>query len=332
MRTTFVQACLILTIIGCNKQLPAGWIDEERIKMKAAENWLSLGGNYKQQHFSYLEQINTDNVENLGFAWEYDARSPIGRVPRGLEATPFVVDGIMYTSGAWGFVYAINAKTGEEIWRYDPKVDASYNRRACCDVVNRGVAVWKGKVYVGTLDGYLVSLDAKDGKVLWRVNTFTDRSVAYTITGAPQVAGNVVVIGNSGAEFGVRGYITAYDLNSGEQKWRFFTVPGDPEKGFEHEELEMASKTWDPNSNWEAGGGGTVWGQFSYDPEFNLLYVGTGNSSPYPIWFRSPSGGDNLFLVSILAINPDNGKLVWHYQTTPGRDMGLYRYPKHDTG
>ena len=149
----------------------------------------------------------------------------------------------MYTSGAWGFVYAINAKTGEEIWKYDPKVDASYNRKACCDVVNRGVAVWKGKIYVGTLDGYLVCLNAKDGAELWRVDSFTDRSVAYTITGPPQVAGDIVMIGNSGAEFGVRGYITAYDLNSGEQKWRFFTVPGDPKKGFEHEELEMASKT-----------------------------------------------------------------------------------------
>jgi quinohemoprotein ethanol dehydrogenase len=318
MKKLILIVSLCLAVLGCKKEIPDGWIDEERIMQPTTENWVSLGGNYKQQHYSDLEQISSDNVKNLGFAWEYDARSTIGRVPRGLEATPFVVDGIMYTSGAWGFVYAINAKTGDEIWKYDPNVDASYNRRACCDVVNRGVAVWKGKVYVGTLDGYLVCLNAKDGRELWRIDTFTDRSIAYTITGPPQVAGDVVVIGNSGAEFGVRGYITAYDLNSGEEKWRFFIVPGDPKKGFEHEELEMASKTWDPNSNWEAGGGGTVWGQSAYDPELNLLYIGTGNSSPYPIWFRSPSGGDNLFLVSILAINPDNGKLVWHYQTTPG--------------
>jgi len=318
MRARFLIATLFLIINGCNKELPEGWIDEERIMIEAAENWVSLGGNYKQQHFSHLDQINSSNIQDLGFAWEYDAQSPIGRIPRGLEATPFVVDGIMYTSGAWGFVYALNAETGKEIWKYDPEVDASYNRRACCDVVNRGVAVWKGKVYVGTLDGYLVCLNAKDGSVLWRVDTFIDRSISYSITGPAQVAGNIVMIGNSGAEFGVRGYITAYDLETGEEQWRFFIVPGDPEKGFEHEELEMASKTWDPNSNWEAGGGGTVWGQAAYDPDLNLLYVGTGNSSPYPIWFRSPSGGDNLFLVSILAINPDSGRLVWYYQTTPG--------------
>jgi len=318
MKNLSITILLALLIIGCKMEMPNGWIDEDRLMNREAKDWLSLGGNYKQQHYSPLDQISVENVKDLGFAWEYEARSPIGRVPRGLEATPFMVDGVMYTSGAWGFVYAINAKTGEEIWKYNPKVDASYNRRACCDVVNRGVAVWKGKVYVGTLDGYLVCLNAQDGKEVWRVNTFTDRTVSYSITGPPQIAGGIVMIGNSGAEFGVRGYITAYDLETGEEKWRFFIVPGDPKKGFEHGELEIASRTWDPNANWEAGGGGTVWGQAAYDPDLNLLYVGTGNSSPYPIWFRSPSGGDNLFLTCILAINPDSGRLMWHYQTTPG--------------
>ncbi len=308
----------LLVMLSCQRANPPGWIDTSRLLDRQAGEWLSLGGNFEQQQYSPLDQINEDNVAQLGFAWEYQARSPIGRVPRGLEATPFVVDGVMYTSGAWGFVYAVDASTGEEIWKFNPGVDASYNRRACCDVVNRGVAVWKGKVYVGTLDGYMVCLDASSGKELWRADTFIDRSVSYTITGPAQVAGNVVIIGNSGAEFGVRGYISAYDLDSGELAWRFFTVPGDPADGYEHPELEMAAKTWDPNSHWEAGGGGTVWGQAAYDPELNLLYVGTGNSSPYPIWFRSPAGGDNLFLVSILAINPDEGRLVWHYQTTPG--------------
>jgi quinohemoprotein ethanol dehydrogenase len=180
------------------------------------------------------------------------------------------------------------------------------------------VAVWKGKIYVGTLDGYLVCLNASNGEVIWRKDTFTDRGRSYTITGPPQVAKNVVIIGNSGAEFGVRGYITAYNLESGDEVWRFYTVPGDPNKPFEHPEMELASKTWDENSNWEAAGGGTVWGELAYDPILNLIYIGTGNSSPYPIWFRSPSGGDNLFLCSILAINPDNGRLVWHYQAVPG--------------
>ncbi len=294
-----------------------GWVDQERMLNRSAADWLTLGGNQDMQHFSPLEQINAGNIQNLGFAWEYDASTIIGTVPRGLEATPIVLDGILYTSGAWGVVYALDAKTGKELWIYKPSVDAAYARRACCDVVNRGVAVWEGKVYVGTLDGYLVCLDAGNGSVLWSQDTFTDRTKGYTITSPPQVAGSIVMIGNSGGEYGVRGYVTAYDLKTGEQKWRFWIVPGDPANGYESPEMEMASQTWDTNSHWETGVGGTSWGESAYDPQLNLLYVGTGNSTPYPIWFRSPSGGDNLFLSSILAINPDNGKLVWHYQTTP---------------
>lgn len=318
MRRILFILFLITSIISCKNERPRGWIDHQRLQNRAPEEWLTLGGNHLMQHYSPLNDINLKNVQDLGFAWEYDARSTIGTVHRGLEATPIVADGIMFTTGAWGFVYALDAKTGRQLWRYEPPVDASYGRRACCDVVNRGLAVWEGKVYVGTLDGFLVCLNLEDGTVLWRQDTFTDRSKAYTITGPPQVAGNIVMIGNSGGEYGVRGYITAYDLQTGKQMWRFFIVPGDPKNGFEHEEVELASKTWDPNSMWEAGGGGTSWGQSAYDPELNLLYVGTGNSSPYPIWYRSPSGGDNLFLASILAINPDTGKLVWYYQTTPG--------------
>lgn len=317
-KTLFV---FLLILLGCSQPpTPPGAIDSNRL-LHADQNpqdWISLGGNFKQQHFSSLAGINTENVGELGLAWSYDARSRRGRVQRGLEATPIVVDGVLYTSGAWGVVYALDAKTGKEIWRYDPDIDGNYARRACCDVVNRGVQVWNGRVYVGVLDGYLVCLDAATGKEVWKVDTITDRERFYTITGPPQIANNVVVIGNSGGEFGVRGYITAYDLNSGKQAWRFFMVPGDPKKGFEHPELEEAAKTWDPETNWEAGLGGTAWGESTYDPELNLLYIGTGNSSPYPIWFRSPSGGDNLFLASILALNPDTGKLVWHYQTTPG--------------
>jgi quinohemoprotein ethanol dehydrogenase len=198
-------------------------------------------------------------------------------------------------------------------------VDGSYNRRACCDVVNRGLAVWQGKVYVATLDGFLVALDAGTGREVWRVDTFTDReSRFYTITSPPQVAGEVVVIGNSGGEFGVRGYVTAYDLATGEQRWRFFVVPGDPARGPpEHPEVATALQTWGPDTDWESGLGGTVWGEMAYDPEFNLLYVGTGNSTPYSGWHRDPSRGDNLYLVSILAINPDDGRLKWHYQQVP---------------
>lgn len=310
----------MLWLPACDRAPERGRVDTDRL-LRAddePEHWMTAGRNVGEHHHSPLAQINAANVDELGFAWEYDARSRRGQTSRGLEATPVVVDGVMYTSGAWGVVFALDAKTGDELWRYDPDVDGSYARLACCDVVNRGVEVRNGRVYVGTLDGYLVALDAETGEVVWKVDTITDRTRSYTITGAPQIAGDKVVIGNSGGEFGVRGYITAYDTESGDFAWRFFTVPGDPADGFEHPEMEMAAETWDPNSNWEAGGGGTVWGEMAYDPELNLLYVGTGNSSPYPQKFRSPDGGDNLFLVSVLAIDPDTGRLVWHYQTTPG--------------
>lgn len=318
MRKLFYTLFINISILSCKEEKPIGWIDYERLQHQDSKDWLTIGGNQMMQHYSPLNLINKENVGDLGFVWEYDASTHIGNVPRGLEATPIVVDGIMYTSGAWGAVYALNGKTGEELWSYKPEVDASYGRRACCDVVNRGLAAWEGKVYVGTLDGFLVCLDAKTGSVLWSQDTFTDRTKAYTITSPPQVAGNIVMIGNSGGEYGVRGYVTAYDLKTGEQKWRFWIVPGEPSKGYEHEEMEMAAKTWDPNSHWPTGMGGTVWGESAYDRELNLLYIGTGNSTPYPIWFRSPSGGDNLFLSSIIALNPDNGKMVWYYQTTPG--------------
>lgn len=309
---------IILILSACKQKQPVGWINYDRLANQDSKDWLTLGGNQMMQHYSPLNRITKENVKDLGFAWEYDASTYIGTVPRGLEATPIVVDGTMYTSGAWGAVYALDAKTGKERWAYKPKVDASYGRRACCDVVNRGVAVWEGHVYVGTLDGYLTCLDTETGNVIWNTDTFTDRTKAYTITSPPQVAGNIVMIGNSGGEYGVRGYVTAYDLKTGEQKWRFWIVPGEPSKGYEHEEMEMAAKTWDPNSHWPTGMGGTVWGESAYDRELNLLYIGTGNSTPYPIWFRSPAGGDNLFLSSIIAINPNNGKMVWYYQTTPG--------------
>lgn len=319
-----IGKCLLVVflITGCGQpaKKKAGEINQQRLLQANQEpqNWMSLGRNFQQQQHSPLQQMNNENVDRIGLAWEYKTFTSRGKVNRGLEASPIVVDGVMYTSGAWSIVMAIDAKTGREIWRYDPQVDGNYARKACCDVINRGVQVWQGKVYAGTLDGYLVCLDAATGKQIWKVNTLTERKAFYTITGAPQIAAGKVIIGNAGAEFGVRGYISAYDTETGKLAWRFYTVPGDPKKGFEHPEIEKAAKTWDPNSDWTAGGGGTVWGQMAYDPELNLLYVGTGNATPYPIWYRSPSGGDNLYLASILAIQPDNGRLQWHYQTTPG--------------
>ncbi len=289
-------------------------LDTARITAADKEpgNWLSHGRTYSEQRYSPLKKINTETVSDLGLAWSVDLGTK-----RGVEATPIVVDGVMYVSGPWGVVWAFDARTGEELWYFDPDVDRSRGQYACCDTVNRGVAVYQGKVFVATLDGRLFALDAGDGKPLWSKLTI-DLSKPYTITGAPRVVKGKVIIGNGGAELGVRGYFSAYDVNTGEMAWRFYTVPGKPEGPFEHEELETAVKTWDPEGQWvETGGGGTVWDSYAYDPELDLLYVGVGNGSPWARHVRSPKGGDNLFLSSILAVDPDDGKLAWHYQTTP---------------
>ncbi|MFO7325504.1 MAG: PQQ-binding-like beta-propeller repeat protein, partial [Pseudomonadota bacterium] len=250
---------LMLLLAACSGK-PPGNVDAQRLLAADDEpgQWLALGRTWRAERFSPLARIHAGNVEDLGFAWEYEFRSHRGRVEHGQEATPLVVDGVIYASGPWGSAIAVDARTGRQLWRYDPEVDGSYNRKACCDVVSRGLQVWKGRVYVATLDGHLVALDARDGREIWRADTLIDRDLrSYTITGPPQVAGDVVVVGNSGAEYGVRGYITAYDLTTGEQRWRFFTVPGDPAKGPpEHPEMEMALATWSPDSDWESGLGG----------------------------------------------------------------------------
>ena len=276
-----------------------------------ASNWLTHGRTYDEQRFSPLDEIDRENVGELGLAWYFDVPTR-----RGMEATPIVVDGRMYVTGSWSIVYALNAATGEELWRYDPQVPKSWGQYACCDVVNRGVAAWGDSVFVGTLDGYLVALDAATGEERWRKDTI-DRRPPYTITGAPRVINGLVIIGNGGADFGVRGYVSAYDADSGEMRWRFYTVPGNPEDGFENEVLEKAAATWN-GEWWQYGGGGTVWDSMAYDPELDLLYIGVGNGSPWNQKVRSPGGGDNLFLSSIVALRPATGEYVWHYQTTPG--------------
>jgi quinohemoprotein ethanol dehydrogenase len=326
VRFALIALSLVVILSGCGKReepdaapaapsTPYARVDRARVIAADSEpqNWFTTGRTFSEERFSPLDQINAGNVQQLGLAWEYDLQTQ-----RGLEATPVVVDGVLFASSTWSKVYALDARTGRELWSFDPQVPGEWARNACCDVVNRGVAVWQGKVYVGTLDGRLIAIDANTGKQLWSQDTLTDRSRSYTITGAPRIAGGKVVIGNGGGEIGVRGYITAYDAESGAMAWRFFTVPGDPKLPFEHPELEAAAKTWDPNSRWEAGGGGTAWDAMAYDPQLNLIYIGTGNASPFPQSVRSPKGGDNLYLSSILAINPDTGRLVWHYQTTPG--------------
>jgi PQQ-dependent dehydrogenase (methanol/ethanol family) len=274
-------------------------------------NWLTYGRTYSEQHFSPLAQIDTTNISQLGLAWSYD----IDEV-RPVEAMPLVVDGVMYVTAPWSKVYALDAATGKELWRYDPEVPKSFEPTDCCRSVNRGVAYWNGKVYVGALDGRLIAIDAKTGKRIWETPT-VDGSWPYAITGAPRVIKGKVIIGNGGADLGVRGYVGAYDAETGQKLWRFYTVPGNPAKGFENDAMRMAAKTW-TGQWWKYGGGGTVWDSMVYDPDLDLLYIGTGNGSPWDRHVRSPGGGDNLFLASIVALRPDTGAYVWHYQTAPG--------------
>ncbi len=290
-------------------------IDTQRLILlhDEPETWLTGGRDFQQRYFSPLDQINRDNVAELGYAWHLDLP-----MEHGYEATPLMVDGVLYGSGPQGIAFAVDAVSGALLWEFDPQIDPQFMRKVCCGVVNRGVALWGNKLFVGALDGFLYALDRKDGSVVWKADTLTNRNRGYTITGAPYIANDLVIIGNAGAEFDARGYITAYDVDTGEERWRFFTVPDNPTGPWEHPELATAAATWDTNSLWQVGLGGTVWDAMAFDPQLNLLYVGTGNAAPYPRKLRSPAGGDNLYLASILAINPDTGQLVWHYQTTPG--------------
>lgn len=301
------------------------WVDAQRLRQADREpgNWMSHGRTYGEQRYSPLDRINAGNVGRLGVAWTHKLDWDFG-----VEATPIVVDGVMYTTGPYSIVYALDAATGKLLWRHDPGVPRDKGGEGCCSVVNRGVAVWEGKVYVGAFDGRLIALDARNGKPLWSVDTRLDPDKSYTITGAPRIVRGRVLIGNGGAEFGVRGYVTAYDARSGKQAWRFFTVPGDPAQPAENEAMRMALKTWNGNGWVKWGGGGTVWDSMAYDPELDLLYIGVGNGSPFNYQFRSDGKGDNLFLSSIVALRPETGEYVWHYQTTPG-EMWDYTATQH---
>jgi len=280
---------------------------------KSGANWLSYGRTYSEQRFSPLAQVDAQNVGGLGVSWYMDLGEH-----KSLLATPLVVDGVMYFTGSYAKVIAVDTRTGKELWTYDPKVIETAGERA--RVIwdsNRGVAYWKGRVFVAAGDGRLIALDAATGTEVWSVMT-VDPKLAYFINGAPRVFNDKVIIGNGGTEWGgLRGYVTAYDAATGEQAWRFYTVPGNPADGFEDETQEMAAKTW-TGEWWKHGGGGTVWNGLTYDPEFNRIYIGTGNGAPWNRKIRSPDGGDNLFLCAIVALDADTGKYVWHYQTVPG--------------
>ncbi len=311
MRALIAVAAALITASGMAAERAAN-VDTARLLNADREpgQWLSVGRTYDEQRFSPLTQINTDNVSKLGLAWYYDLDTN-----RGQEASPLVIDGVLYVTSAWSKLFAFNAKTGKLLWKYDPKVPGQVGIKGCCDVVNRGVAAWKGRIYLGAYDGRLIALDAKTGRVEWSVQT-TDPARSYTITGAPRIANGKVIIGNAGSEIGVRGYISAYDAASGKLRWRFYTIPGDPSKPYENEQLRQAAATWTGDLYWKLGGA-TVWDGIVYEPKTNLVYFGTANGTPWVAEARSPQGGDNLFTNSIVAVDADTGKYAWHYQVTP---------------
>ena len=306
MRALIAAAALALAACsGGTGDLPADY--------GAGDDWDNPGGDWAGSHFSRLTDISADNVDELGLAWEYDLGTT-----RVQESTPVVIDGVMYASGNLGRVYALNAATGEELWTFTPNVQMQANRAACCDQANRGVQVHDGKVFVASLDGWLYALDAKSGEPVWEADTIGDRTRGYTITGAPEIAGDLVLIGNAGAEYDTRGYVTAYKVSDGSEAWRFWTIPHDPAEGpQESPELEAALATWSKDTRWDIGGGGTVWDAINYDPEFDQVIIGTGNGGPYPMALRSPGGGDNLYLNSLVALDRQTGRLKWHFQETP---------------
>ena len=316
-----LAACSLTVLLssGAGVALAAGGaaaaVDSTRLDHadQDAGNWLTYGRTYSEQRYSPLARITADNVTQVGLAWFADLDSD-----RGQEATPIVIDGVMYVSTAWSMVKAYDAASGKLLWSYDPEVPRRLGVNGCCDVVSRGVAAWNGKIFVATFDGRLIALDATSGKPAWSVLT-VDPAKPYTITQAPRVIKGRVVIGNAGSEYGVRGYISAYDAETGKFAWRFYTVPGDPSKPFENQALAKAAKTWSGDW-WKLGGGGTVWESLSYDPALNLIYFGVGNGLEWNHTVRSAGKGDNLFLSSIVAVNADTGEYAWHYQATPGEE------------
>jgi quinohemoprotein ethanol dehydrogenase len=298
-----LSACLLLSL-GVHAPAHAA-------KVPAA-NWPNPGNAYDESGYSPLAGIDRGNVGKLGLAWSLDLEGE-----RTLEATPLAVDGVIYFSGSYAAVYAVQAASGKLLWKYDPETWKHHPAKMGFGLpVNRGTAYAAGKVFVAALDGRLIALDASSGKEIWSVET-VPADMMNVSTGAPRVFDGKVIIGNSGADFGARGFVTAYDQASGKQLWRFFTVPGSPEDNKGNPAMERAAATWGSNAYWKSGSGGTVWNGITYDPELKQIYIGVGNGGPYDPDRRSPGGGDNLYLSSIVALDADSGEYRWHYQTNP---------------
>ncbi|MGD0502529.1 MAG: PQQ-dependent dehydrogenase, methanol/ethanol family [Steroidobacteraceae bacterium] len=317
MMTLLTAALVVAAATSAAAPPQAADVSAARLAAADPDQWFTPGRDANGTFYSPLKDIDAGNVGELGFAWDYHLGTR-----RGQESTPLVIDGVMYATSNFGRVYALDAATGRELWTYDPQIDGHWARYACCDAVNRGLAAFEGKLYVGAIDGWLHAIDARTGQLVWKVDTLVGRDARkpYTITGAPQLAGDLVVIGNGGADFaGIRGYVSAYDLKSGALRWRFYTVPRDPALGPQDQpHLAAALKTWDPKHPWEAGIGGTVWDGMAYDPKLNLVYIGTANAAPYNMKLDGRHGGDELYAASIIAIHASDGTMAWHYQTTPG--------------
>ncbi|MDR2214639.1 MAG: PQQ-dependent dehydrogenase, methanol/ethanol family [Nevskiaceae bacterium] len=307
---------MLCALAACQQTKP---VDAARLTAADAQpgQWMMDGRNYDAQRFSPLKQIDESNVAQLGLAWYADMDTY-----RGVEATPLFVDGVIYNTSAFNITTAYDARTGRLLWTYDPQVPRENGRYACCEPVARGLAFWNRHVIIATLDGRIISLDAKTGTPTWTAHTFDNNEWPWTITGAPRVFDGVVVVGNGGADFGVRGFVSGWDADTGAMLWKFFLVPGDPSKGPDgaasDSVMEMAAKTWTGNW-WHLGGGGTAWDSIAYDPALGLVFIGTGNGSPDARAYRSPEG-DNLFLCSIVAVDVKTGQYRWHYQETPSED------------
>jgi quinohemoprotein ethanol dehydrogenase len=328
-RSAIALGSALLALASCTDSAEQDFGQRIVAADREPHNWLSTGRGYDETRYSPLDQIDTRTIGRLSLAWSHDLDTD-----RGQEATPIAVDGILYTTSAWSKVQAFDSVSGRLLWQFDPKVPGAAAVKACCDVVNRGAAYWDGKVYVGTIDGRLIALDGLSGRQLWSVQT-TDPKSNNTITGAPRVVKGRVIIGNGGAELGARGYVTAYDAETGARAWRFYIVPGDPARPdgeiSDKPLREIAQKSW--SGKWwtregGGGGGGTAWDSMAYDAELDLLFIGTGNASYWNKAVRSPGDGDNLFVGSVLALRPETGEYVWHYQETPG-DQWDYTSTQH---